>query len=74
VAQRAPGATFSIVVTYTSGSSLAAGLVPNTADARGAVSWTWVVGGRPTLGRWPVDAACEAGGQRFTARTTFIAV
>jgi hypothetical protein len=73
VAQTVPGATCGIVVTYKSGASQASGLVPKTADAQGGVSWTWMIGRATTLGEWPVDVACEAGGERFTARTAFIA-
>jgi hypothetical protein len=72
-AQTVPGATGTIVVTYESGASRASGLKPKTADAQGAVSWTWMVGGNTSLGEWPIDVACEAGGERFAARTTFIA-
>jgi hypothetical protein len=64
-AQTVPGATCSIVVTYKSGTSRESGLTPKTADARGAVSWTWVIGRATTLGEWPIDVACEAAAGRF---------
>ena len=72
-AQTVPGAACRIVVTDKTGASEAAGLAPTAADAQGAVSWTWMIGRATTLGEWPIDVDCEAGGARFTARTTFIA-
>ena len=70
-AQTAPGATCGITVHYKSGPSEAAGLGTKTADAQGAVAWTWRVGGNTTFGEWPIDVTCTAGGQRLTARTAF---
>jgi micrococcal nuclease len=54
VAQVPPGTTASIEVDYASGPSHAAGLEDKTADSSGKVSWSWHVGGRTTLGSWPV--------------------
>jgi hypothetical protein len=70
-AQTAPGAACAITIHYKSGPSEAAGLGTKTADARGAVSWTWRVGGNTTFGEWPIEVTCTAGGQRLTARTSF---
>jgi hypothetical protein len=58
----APGAYCTIVVTYKSGPSKAAGLTPKNADGSGVASWTWKVGTRTTLGSWPVKVACSSGG------------
>lgn len=49
-----PGATAYIDVEYKSGSSKAKGLGPKKANASGNVSWTWKVGGRTTIGSWPI--------------------
>jgi hypothetical protein len=55
------GTPCSIVVTYKSGPSSAAGLYPKRASG-GRVSWTWTVGSRTTSGRWPIDVSCGAAG------------
>ena len=60
------GATCSIVVTYKSGASSAAGLYPQKARS-GRVSWRWMVGTRTTPGRWPIDVACGAVGSLHTS-------
>jgi len=48
------GTTCSIMVTYKSGPSEAAGLYPQRARG-GRIDWTWMVGTRTTPGRWPID-------------------
>ncbi|SFV03200.1 thermonuclease family protein [Alicyclobacillus macrosporangiidus] len=50
----APGAQAHIEVRYKSGPSHAKGLVDQTADASGRVTWTWTVGTSTTPGDWPV--------------------
>jgi len=53
------GCTASIEVDYKSGPSKAQGLESKKADANGNVSWTWRVGGRTTLGFWPITVSCN---------------
>ena len=60
------GASCSIVVTYKSGPSSAAGLDSKRARG-GRVSWTWMVGTRTTPGRWPIAVACGAAGSLHTS-------
>jgi hypothetical protein len=62
------GTACSIVVTYKSGPSSAAGLYPQRASG-GRISWTWMVGTRTTPGRWPIDVSCGAAG---SLRTSFV--
>jgi hypothetical protein len=54
-----PGATVSIQVNYKSGPFKAEGLEDKQADANGNVIWTWHVGGRTTLGTWPITVRCN---------------
>jgi hypothetical protein len=63
------GTSCSIVVTYRSGPSSAAGLYPERASG-GRVSWTWTVGSRTTPGRWPIDVSCGAAGSLHTSFVT----
>jgi hypothetical protein len=60
------GTPCSIVVTYKSGPSEAAGLYPQRARA-GRITWTWTVGTRTTPGRWPIDVSCGAAGDLHTS-------
>jgi hypothetical protein len=60
------GATCSIVVTYKSGPSSAAGLYSQRARG-GRIAWTWRVGTRTTPGRWPIDVSCGAAGSLHTS-------
>jgi hypothetical protein len=60
------GTSCSIVVTYKSGPSSAAGLYPQRASG-GRISWTWMVGTRTTSGRWPIDVACGTAGSLHTS-------
>ena len=62
-----PRASCSIVVTYKSGRSTAAGLTTKTASSVGRVSWTWKVGSRTTPGSWPVRVTCRLGTTSGTA-------
>jgi|ERR1700674_1336727 len=64
-----PNTSCSIVVNYKSGPSKAAGVVPETSDAAGNVSWTWKVGGNTTVGNWPITVTCGNGSAQ-----TYIAV
>jgi hypothetical protein len=66
VAAAPTGTTCSIVVTYKSGPSSAAGLYAQRARG-GKVFWTWMVGTRTTPGRWPIDIACGAAGSLHTS-------
>jgi hypothetical protein len=56
-----------ITVHYKSRSSQAQGLNPKR-PAHGRVSWTWMVGGNTTLGRWPITVNCGSAG---SFRTSF---
>jgi hypothetical protein len=60
------GTACSIVVTYKSGPSSAAGLYTQRAR-NGRISWTWLVGTRTTPGRWPIDVSCGASGSLHTS-------
>jgi hypothetical protein len=60
------GAACSIVVTYKSGPSSAAGLQPQSVHS-GRISWTWTVGTRTTRGRWPIDVSCGSAGSLHTS-------
>ena len=60
------GTSCSIVVTYKSGPSEAAGLYPQRASA-GRITWTWMVGTRTTSGRWPIDVSCGPSGSLHTS-------
>jgi hypothetical protein len=50
-----------ITVHYKSGPSVARGLNPKR-PVQGRVSWTWMVGGNTTLGRWPITVNCGTAG------------
>jgi len=69
--QTNPGATCSITVHYKSDPSRAKGLVPQTADGKGRVTWRWRVGSNTTPGRWPIDVACRKGSDEGDLRTSF---
>jgi hypothetical protein len=60
------GTNCSIVVSYKSGPSAAAGLYPQRAR-NGRITWTWTVGNRTTHGRWPIDVSCGAAGSLHTS-------
>lgn len=65
----AAGSTCEIVVNYASGTSVAQGLAPVTADEEGIVSWSWLVGINTTPGSWAVDVECaDPDGRRAAAR------
>jgi hypothetical protein len=66
VAHVAPARRCTIAVLYKSGPSQAQGLNPKR-PVRGRVSWTWMVGGNTTLGRWPIKVNCGSAGA-FTTR------
>lgn len=71
-AATAAGVTCQIRVTYKSGPSSAAGLGPATADASGALGWTWTVGTKTTPGTWPISVSCARGSESATAQTSFV--
>jgi hypothetical protein len=66
VVKAPPGATCSIVVSYKSGPSSAAGLQSQSVHS-GRISWIWTVGTRTTRGRWPIDVSCGAAGSLHTS-------
>jgi hypothetical protein len=68
----APGAACMITVIYKSGPSRAKGLTSKTADNRGMVSWTWIVGTRTTPGKWPISVSCSGGGKHGTLETSIV--
>jgi micrococcal nuclease len=70
-ARTAPGANCGITVIYKSGPSVAKGLVPKQADAKGDVAWRWRVGSNTTPGRWPIIVACSKGQDSGRIETTF---
>jgi hypothetical protein len=61
VAHVVPARRCKITVLYKSGPSQAQGLNPKR-PVRGRVSWTWMVGGNTTLGRWPIQVSCGSAG------------
>jgi hypothetical protein len=61
VAQVVPARHCTITVHYKSGPSVAQGLNPKR-PVHGRVSWTWMVGGNTTLGRWPITVNCGSAG------------
>ena len=61
-----PGAIGTIDVSYKSGSSQAAGLAPQVADAGGQVAWSWMVGGQTTPGTGRIVVTARAGGATAT--------
>jgi hypothetical protein len=61
VAHVVPARRCTITVYYKSGPSHAQGLYPKR-PVRGRVSWTWMVGGNTTLGRWPIQVNCGSAG------------
>jgi hypothetical protein len=67
----AAGADCKIVVEYESGPSQASGLGEKTADADGAVSWTWTVGQTTKLGTWPITVTCFKAERQGTLETSF---
>jgi hypothetical protein len=67
----ASGADCKIVVEYDSGPSQAAGLGEKTADADGAVSWTWTVGQTTKEGKYPITVTCFKAERQGTLETTF---
>jgi hypothetical protein len=67
----AAGADCKIVVEYASGPSQAAGLGEKTADADGAVSWTWTVGQTTKAGRYPITVTCFKENREGTLEVTF---
>ena len=69
--QTASGAACTIDVIYKSGPSRAKGLIPQVADARGWITWRWVVGSNTTRGRWPILVTCERGRDLGRLETSF---
>ena len=69
--QTRPGANCHITVLYKSGPSRARGLIPQSADSKGRIAWTWRVGSNTTPGRWPIVITCEKDGERGELRTSF---
>src|SRR2546425_481237 len=66
-----PSAQCRITVQYLSGPSKAKGLIPQTADSEGQVTWTWLVGSRTTPGTWPIIVTCLSGKSQGRLQTSF---
>ncbi len=60
--QTAAGAGCTVRVRYRSGPSRAAGLEEKTAGREGRITWSWRIGNKTALGKWPIDIACTAEG------------
>jgi len=60
-----------IDVQYKSGSPSADGLEPKTANAKGAVTWKWLVGRSTSTGRAPIVITCTLGDQSGRLDTSF---
>ena len=61
-----------ITVQYLSGPSKAKGLIPQTADSEGQVTWTWLVGSRTTPGTWPIIVTCLSSKSQGRLQTSFM--
>ena len=65
VAHVVPAQRCTIAVLYKIGRSHAKGLNPKL-PFHGRVSWTWIVGGNTTLGKWPIQVNCGSAGSLRT--------
>ena len=66
-----PGADCGIDVQYKSGSPSAAGLEPKVANAKGAITWKWLVARNASTGRAPIVITCTLGDQSGRLDTSF---
>jgi hypothetical protein len=66
-----PGAECGIDVQYKSGSPSAVGLEPKVANAKGAITWKWLVARNTSTGRAPIVITCTLGGQSGRLDTSF---
>jgi len=64
------GAECGIDVRYRSGSSTAEGLEPKTANAKGAITWKWLVARSLAKGSAPIVITCTLGDQSGRADTS----
>src|SRR5215203_6424194 len=64
------GAECGIDVRYRSGSSTAEGLEPKTANAKGAITWKWLVARSMSKGSAPIVITCTLGDQSGRADTS----
>jgi hypothetical protein len=64
------GAECGIDVRYRSGSSTAEGLEPKTANAKGAITWKWLVARSISKGSAPIVITCTLGDQSGRADTS----
>ncbi len=65
------GAECGIDVQYKSGSSTAAGLEPKIANAKGAITWKWLVERNTSKGRAPIVITCTLGDLSGRLDTSF---
>lgn len=65
------GAECGIDVQYKSGSPSADGLEPKVANAKGAVTWKWLVARSTSTGRAPIVITCTLGDQSGRLDTSF---
>jgi len=56
-----PGAICTLTVRYRTGGSSIPQFPAQTADANGAVSWSWMVAPDVVRGDWPVTVRCQIG-------------
>ena len=64
-------ASCSITVRYKSGPSKAKGLISQTADSKGRITWQWRVGSNTTPGEWPIVVRCRKGSESGELKTSF---
>ena len=65
------GAECGIDVQYKSGSPSADGLEPKIANAKGAITWKWLVARSASTGRAPIVITCTLGDQSGRLDTSF---
>jgi hypothetical protein len=66
-----PGAECGIDVQYKSGSASPVGLEPKVANAKGAITWKWLVARNTSTGRAPIVITCTLGDQSGRLDTSF---
>ena len=54
-----PNTKYTILVTYSSGTSRSKDLTPQVSDKNGYVSWIWTVGAKTKHGSYPVEILCD---------------
>jgi hypothetical protein len=67
--QTSPDAICTMTVLSKSGPSRAEGLIPQTADRNGWITWRWRVDSDATSGQWPIVVKCTKGSDSGELRT-----